>query len=61
MRGALQRAGKQVDVKIYPYEGHGFFIEADKLDFYARMLAFLDRNIGVGDGAPAAGQDTAKH
>jgi dipeptidyl aminopeptidase/acylaminoacyl peptidase len=54
MRDALQRAGKQVDAKIYPGEGHGFYTEADKLDLYTRMLAFLDRNIGAGaGGAPA--------
>jgi dipeptidyl aminopeptidase/acylaminoacyl peptidase len=47
MRDALQKAGKQVDAKIYDKEGHGFFIDADKLDFYTRMLAFLDRNIGA--------------
>jgi dienelactone hydrolase len=47
MRDALQKAGKQVDAKIYDGEGHGFFIEADREDFYTRMLAFLDRNIGA--------------
>ncbi len=46
MRDALLRAGKQVDTKIYDHEGHGFFIAANRLDFYTRMLAFLDRNIG---------------
>jgi dipeptidyl aminopeptidase/acylaminoacyl peptidase len=58
MRDALQRAGKQVDAKIYANEGHGFFIDADILDFYARMLAFLDRNIGAGSagGAQAGGK-----
>ena len=48
MRDALQAAGKAVDAKIYDAEGHGFFIEADREDFYTRMLAFLDRNIGAG-------------
>ena len=48
MRDALQRAGKQVDAKIYDHEGHGFFVEDDILDFYTRMLAFLDKNIGAG-------------
>jgi dipeptidyl aminopeptidase/acylaminoacyl peptidase len=51
MRDALQKAGKSVDAKIYDKEGHGFFIDADKLDFYTRMLAFLDRNIGAAAGA----------
>src|SRR5260221_2948603 len=51
MRDALMHAGKSVDAKIYDKEGHGFFIDADKLDFYTRMLAFLDRNIGAAAGA----------
>ncbi len=61
MRDALQRAGKQVDAKIYDKEGHGFFIEADKLDFYTRMLAFLDRNIGAATTAPAPTVAPASH
>ena len=64
MRDALQRAGKSVDAKIYDKEGHGFFIEADKLDFYTRMLAFLDRNIGDhGGSTPVAAsvQSDSKH
>ena len=48
MRDALLKAGKPVDAKIYDKEGHGFFIDANRLDFYTRMLAFLDRNIGAG-------------
>jgi dipeptidyl aminopeptidase/acylaminoacyl peptidase len=55
MRGALQAAGKSVDTKIYDQEGHGFFIEADREDFYTRMLAFLDKNIGAGVAAASAG------
>lgn len=47
MRDALLKAGKQVDAKIYGKEGHGFFIEADREDFYARMLDFLGHNIGA--------------
>ena len=47
MRDALLKAGKKVDAKIYDREGHGFFIEADRLDFYSRMMDFLDSNIGV--------------
>ncbi len=48
MRDALLKAGKSVDAKIYDHEGHGFFIAENRLDFYTRMLAFLDRNIGAG-------------
>lgn len=48
MRDALLHAGKKVDAKIYDAEGHGFFIDANRLDFYTRMLSFLDSNIGAG-------------
>ncbi len=54
MRDALKKAGKQVDAKIYPGEGHGFYTEADRTDLYTRMLAFLDRYIGAGASTPAA-------
>jgi dipeptidyl aminopeptidase/acylaminoacyl peptidase len=47
MRDALKRAGKQVDAKVYYGEGHGFYTEEDNIDFYTRMLAFLDRYIGA--------------
>jgi dipeptidyl aminopeptidase/acylaminoacyl peptidase len=57
MRDALLKAGKQVDAKIYPGEGHGFYTEADRTDLYTRMLAFLDRNIGSGAATPAPNAD----
>ncbi len=57
MRDALKRAGKQVDAKIYPGEGHGFYTEADRTDLYTRMLAFLDRYIGSGAVAPTPVED----
>lgn len=50
MRDALLKAGKQVDTKIYDKEGHGFFIDADRVDFYTRMLDFLGHNIGASAG-----------
>ncbi len=55
MRDALQKAGKQVDAKIYAGEGHGFYTEADRTDLYTRMLAFLDRYIGTGAATPVQG------
>ena len=54
MREALLKAGKSVDAKIYPGEGHGFFVEANREDFFTRMLDFLQRNIGGGGAPPAA-------
>lgn len=48
MRDALVKAGKQVQATIYPGEGHGFYLEADREAFYNSLLAFLDHNIGGG-------------
>lgn len=42
-----------LDQREYPYEwlvkageGHGFYQEANRLEFYEKMLAFLDKHIG---------------
>ncbi len=32
---------------VEPKEGHGFFLPAHRLEFYGKMLDFLDRNIGA--------------
>ncbi len=32
---------------VEPHEGHGFFLPAHRLEFYDKMLDFLDRNIGA--------------
>lgn len=48
MRDALLKAGKSVQATIYPGEGHGFYLEADREAFYNSLLAFLDRYIGSG-------------
>lgn len=50
MEKALQAAGVQVESLYFPNEGHGFYVEANRKEFYTRLLAFLDRHIG---GAPA--------
>jgi dipeptidyl aminopeptidase/acylaminoacyl peptidase len=49
-----------LDARHYPYEWmiksgeeHGFFQEQNREEFYARLLAFLDRNIGA-QAKPAA-------
>lgn len=47
MHEALRRAGVPVEAKIYPGEGHTFFVEADRIDVYRRLLDFLDRHIGA--------------
>ena len=59
MRDALSHAGKQVDAKIYPGEGHGFYTDANRMDLYTRMRAFLDRYIGP--ASLASTKDAASH
>ena len=54
MRDALARAGVQVKTKIYPGEGHGYFLATNRADYYTRLLAFLDQNIGKGLAAAPA-------
>ena len=54
MERALQQAGKQVETLVYPTEGHGFYDEAHKREFYQRLLAFLDRHIGKAAAPHAA-------
>lgn len=44
---ALQRAGKQVELLIVPNEGHGFFQEKNRLEFYKRLDAFFAKYLPV--------------
>jgi len=48
MAEALKKAGKPVDMVIYDGEGHGNFLLKNRIDFYQRLLGFLDKNIGPG-------------
>ena len=58
MERALVKAGTPVETLYYPTEGHGFYVEANRREFYTRLLAFLNRHIG---GATAtAGAAAAK-
>lgn len=51
MERALKAAGVPVESLYYPTEGHGFFTESRRLEYYTKLLAFLSRHIG---GAKAA-------
>ena len=46
MQAALQKAGKQSEMVIYEGEGHGNFLLKNQIDFYQRLLGFLDKHIG---------------
>ena len=52
MSAALDKAGKHYETLAKRGEGHGFYEEANLVEFHDRLAAFLDRNIGA--GRPAA-------
>ena len=58
MERALIKAGVPVETLYYPNEGHGFYVDANRAEFYTKLLAFLARNIGgttaAATPAPAA-------
>lgn len=54
MARALEQAGKSVEVKIYQEEGHGNYLQANRIDFTNRVLNFLDKHIGPGSQAAKA-------
>ena len=46
LKAALNKAGIPYDEMLLEKEAHGFYDEDNRADFYRRMLAFFDRNIG---------------
>lgn len=46
MEKALKRVGVPVETLYYPNEGHGFYTQAHRREYYARLLGFLGRHIG---------------
>ncbi len=43
---ALRRLGREVEYVEYPDEGHGFFKQENRLDFYRKAERFLARHLG---------------
>jgi dipeptidyl aminopeptidase/acylaminoacyl peptidase len=52
MRDALLALGKPVETTIYDHEGHGNYLMKNKIDFYSKLLAFLDKYIGPAAVSP---------
>ena len=46
MEAALKRAGTPVESLYYKTEGHGFYTEAHRSEYYDKLLAFLARSLG---------------
>ncbi|MBU8976489.1 S9 family peptidase [Lysobacter sp. MMG2] len=55
MEQALRKAGVPVETLYYNDEGHGFYIEAHRKEFYTRLLAFLSRSLGGSVAATGTG------
>jgi len=51
MRDALRRAGNPAQTFHRRNEGHGFFDEGNRAQWYATLVAFLDQHIGAGPGS----------
>ena len=47
LRDALAPTNAQVEWVVYPDEGHGFFLPANRRDFWTRVERFLGRHLGV--------------
>lgn len=56
MEAALRKAGVPVETLYVSSEGHGFYTEAHRREYYTRLLAFLSRSLGGAVAKPAAAQ-----
>lgn len=55
MERALKKAGVPVETLYYPNEGHGFYLEKNRREYYTRLLAFLSRHLGGATASTASG------
>lgn len=55
----MRKQGLSPELVEYPYEGHGLAIAQDQIDFYGRLLRFLDAHIGP-DYEPARNPDAPR-
>lgn len=46
MEQALRKAGVPVETLYYDTEGHGFYLEEHRREYYTQLLAFLARSLG---------------
>ncbi|MBI2380888.1 MAG: S9 family peptidase [Gammaproteobacteria bacterium] len=54
MRAALEEKGKPYEWLVKESEAHGFYGEANRKEFYTRLLAFLGKHIGPGAATAVA-------
>ncbi|HWY24533.1 MAG TPA: prolyl oligopeptidase family serine peptidase, partial [Nevskia sp.] len=53
LRKALEERHRPYEWLTRPGEGHGFYLPENKQDFYVKLLAFLDKNIGSKASPPS--------
>lgn len=54
MEAALKQAGVPVETLYYPTEGHGFYTDPHRREYYGRLLAFLAKSLGGKTATTAA-------
>ena len=54
MARALRTAGVPWETLFIRTEGHGFFVDKHRQQFFRQLLGFLDRNIGAGSTTSTA-------
>lgn len=54
MEAALQKAGVPVTSLYYPSEGHGFYTDAHRSEYYSKLLEFLGSHLGGGTASAGA-------
>jgi len=57
METALKQAGVPVETLYYDQEGHGFYKQEHRVEFYSRLLTFLNKHLG---GSLPSGGTAAK-
>ena len=58
MEAALRKAGVPVESLYYATEGHGFYTDPHRREYYTKLLAFLANSLGGETAATAAGSST---
>lgn len=60
MERALRKVGVPVETLYFPTEGHGFYTEPHRMEYYTRLLAFFARHLGGKAASTPVAAPTAK-
>lgn len=59
MEAALRKAGVPVEALYYNNEGHGFYVEKNRVEYYTKLLAFFSTHLGGRVAGGSGGRDAA--